>query len=213
MDLNDLRREYSGKPLDVDSMDRCPFKQFEAWFKQATDGDVLEANAMILSTVSPDGIPTQRTVLLKCFDESGFVFFTNYKSRKAQQISQNSRVSILFPWYELQRQVEINGVAQKVSVMESLTYFALRPRGSQLGAWVSEQNSVVSQRSVLLAKLAEVKHQFASGAIPKPPSWGGFRIVPNRFEFWQGGENRLHDRIEYTVHKVDRSWVCRRLAP
>ena len=168
---------------------------------------------MILSTVDQDGGPTQRTVLLKYFDESGFVFFTNYKSRKATQILQNSHVSVLFPWYALQRQVEISGRAEKVSASESMKYFALRPRGSQLGAWVSQQSTVVSTRSLLQNKLGELTAKFSSGSVPMPSFWGGFRIKPTRLEFWQGGVNRLHDRIEYRLEPSDEIWHRQRLSP
>ncbi len=213
MDLNDLRKEYSAHSIDVESVDRCPFKQFESWFKEANAGTVLEPNAMVLSTVDADGHPSQRTVLMKYFDESGLVFFTNYKSRKAAHIAGNQNVSLLFPWYALQRQVEVSGIAEKVSVAESLKYFALRPHGSQLGAWVSRQSSVVSTRSLLQNKLDELKQTFVAGSVPMPPSWGGYRVKPVRFEFWQGGTNRLHDRIEYRLLAADLSWQCQRLSP
>ena len=212
MDLNDLRQEYSERSIDVESVDPNPFMQFESWFEEATAAGVIEPNAMVVATADQDGRPTQRTVLLKYFDESGFVFFTNYHSRKATHISGNANVSLLFPWYALQRQVEVSGVAEKVSSADSLKYFALRPRGSQLGAWVSQQSSVVSTRSVLQNKLAELKQKFASGSVPMPPSWGGYRVSPVRIEFWQGGKNRLHDRIEYRLAD-DRIWQRQRLAP
>lgn len=213
VDLSSLRREYANQPLDVESANPCPFKQFESWFGEVTQGKILEPNAMVLATMGPGGSPTQRTVLLKYFDTSGFVFFTNYQSRKAGHIAENGSVSLSFPWYELQRQVEVNGVAEKVSTAESIKYFALRPRGSQLGAWVSEQSSVVSNRSILQTKLDEMKKKFAKGQVPMPSTWGGFRVVPTRFEFWQGGKNRLHDRIEYTQTPDRDAWDRQRLAP
>jgi len=214
MDLHDLRKEYADRSLDVESVDPNPFKQFESWFNEAIEAKIVEPNAMVVSTVDQNGQPTQRTVLLKYYDESGFVFFTNYRSRKATQISGNQHVSLLFPWYELQRQVEVNGIAEKVSAAESLKYFARRPRGSQLGAWVSEQSSVISTRSLLQNKLVELKQKFASGSVPMPPSWGGFRVKPFRIEFWQGGKDRLHDRIEYRPDGDDeKSWQRQRLAP
>ena len=213
MDLSNQRKEYSPDPIDIDSVDSCPFKQFESWLKTAMEKKVLEPNAMALSTVDGDGCPTQRTVLLKYFDESGFVFFTNYASRKAKHIRNNPNVALMFLWPDLHRQVEINGSAEKVSNRESLKYFALRPRGSQLGAWVSQQSATVSARSILLNKLAEFKEKFMSGSVPMPPSWGGYRVKPNRVEFWQGGANRLHDRIEYQLVSDDASWVRQRLAP
>lgn len=213
MDLSKHRQEYLHDAIDIDSLAKCPFRQFGLWFEEANSSDMLEPNAMILSTVDTDQCPTQRSVLLKYFDESGFVFFTNYKSRKAIQISANENVSLLFPWYTLQRQVEINGTAEKVSTSESIKYFALRPRGSQLGAWVSNQSSIVSTRSVLQNKLAEIKAKFTSGSVPMPTFWGGFRVKPNRIEFWQGGANRLHDRIQYRFLEDDGTWQRTRLAP
>jgi len=213
MDLRHQRKEYKQGTIDISNVDPSPFVQFASWFKDATDSEMLEPNAMIVSTVDPEGCPTQRTVLLKYYDESGFVFFTNYKSRKATQIAGNPNVSLLFPWYALQRQVEISGRAEKVSASESMKYFALRPRGSQLGAWVSQQSTVVSARSLLQNKLAELTAKFASGSVPMPPFWGGFRVKPKRLEFWQGGLNRLHDRIEYQVSSNDETWQRQRLSP
>jgi len=213
MDLHDLRQQYAGRSIDVDSVDPCPIKQFESWFKDATSADVLEPNAMVVSTVDGEGRPTQRTVLLKYFDESGFLFFTNYHSRKGTHIAANQHVSLLFPWYVLQRQVEVNGVAEKVSTAESLKYFARRPRGSQLGAWVSEQSSVVSTRGILQNKLSEITRKFSSGDVPKPTFWGGYRVKPYRVEFWQGGKNRLHDRVEYQPVPGKNEWQRQRLFP
>ncbi|MGI9517384.1 MAG: pyridoxamine 5'-phosphate oxidase [Pirellulaceae bacterium] len=213
MDLGNVRKEYSRPSIDIDSLDPCAILQFEVWFGEAMDSIIVEPNAMVLSTVDSGGQPAQRTVLLKYFDQSGFVFFTNYESRKALHIEGNRHVSLLFPWYGLERQVEISGHAEKVSTAESLKYFALRPRGSQLAAWVSRQSSVVPTRSVLKNKLAEMKARFASGAIPMPTAWGGFRVRPSRIEFWQGGGNRLHDRIEYRRSDDQKSWLRQRLAP
>lgn len=213
MDLNHLRQDYKANAIDLDSVDECPFMQFESWFAEAGSQNILEPNAMVVSTVDSDNQPTQRTVLLKYFDTSGFVFFTNYDSRKSMQIAGNPRVALLFPWYALQRQVEINGIAEKVSAADSIKYFALRPRGSQLGAWVSQQSTVVSNRSLLQNKLAEFKQKFANGEVPKPPAWGGFRVKPTRIEFWQGGTDRLHDRVEYRRTANDLPWSRQRLAP
>ncbi len=214
MDLSHQRQEYSLASISIENTDPSPFRQFESWFKQANEApSIIEPNAMVLSTVDHTGRPAQRTVLLKLFDDSGFVFFTNGDSRKAKQIAGNRNVGLLFPWYGLQRQVEINGVAEPVSATEAMKYFAMRPRGSQLGAWVSRQSTVVPTRSVLKNKLAEMTKKFASGSIPMPPTWGGFRVKPWRMEFWQGGANRLHDRIEYVLANGDQKWTRTRLAP
>ena len=213
MDLSNARQSYELGSIDIENMDPCPVKQFEIWFQEASDSGILEPNAMVLATVDGTGRPTQRTVLLKYFDKTGFVFFTNYKSRKATQIAKNNSVSLLFPWYQLQRQVEIGGQVEKVSQAESLKYFMQRPRGSQLGAWVSQQSSVVSNRSVLMNSLQKIKAQFLSGSIPMPPSWGGFRVKPGRIEFWQGGRDRLHDRIEYQSSDSGLTWNLQRLSP
>jgi pyridoxamine 5'-phosphate oxidase len=214
MDLGNQRQEYTRPPIEIENLDSSPIRQFGLWFSEAcAPGAIIEPNAMVLGTVDGAGQPAQRTVLLKLFDESGFVFFTNLGSRKAQQIAGNPRVSLLFPWYALQRQVEINGIAEKVPLAESARYFATRPRGSQLGAWVSRQSTVVSTRSVLQHKLDEMMRKFAAGTIPMPDFWGGFRVRPQRLEFWQGGPNRLHDRIEYLFSADKRSWTRHRLAP
>lgn len=212
MDLSHLRQEYADRPLDVDHVDSSPFRQFEHWYRDATEAELLEPNAMTLATVDGSGRPTQRTVLLKYFDENGFVFFTNYSSRKASHLEANQHVSLLFPWLPLHRQVEINGVAAKISSGESLKYFLSRPRGSQLGAWVSQQSQVVSSRSILEAKMDELKRKFASGQIPLPSFWGGYRITANRFEFWQGRPNRLHDRVCYQQSN-NSDWQLSRLSP
>ncbi|WP_182868340.1 pyridoxamine 5'-phosphate oxidase [Stieleria mannarensis] len=212
MDLSDLRQDYALQSLDIDDVDPSPLVQFERWYQQATEAELLEPNAMVLATVDSNGQPTQRTVLLKYFDASGLVFFTNHESRKARQIGLNPRVSTLFQWLPLQRQVEIGGTAQKVSTAESLKYFVTRPRGSRLGAWVSQQSEIVSSRSLLEAKMQEMKQRFASKEVPLPSFWGGYRIRPTRFEFWQGRPNRLHDRICY--EKDDEGeWQRMRLAP
>lgn len=214
IDLSEMRREYGRQPFDVDSAEKDPFHQFEKWFADAREAELDEPNAMVVSTVDTTGQPAARTVLLKYFDERGFVFFTNYQSRKASHIESSGKVALLFPWYSLQRQVEVNGVAEKVSTAESIRYFASRPRGSQLGAWVSDQSSAISTRALLQNKLEEIKNRFLKGEIPKPPAWGGYRIQPTRVEFWQGGADRLHDRIEYTRSGLETAaWQIQRLAP
>ena len=211
MDLTFMRQGYQDEGLTKEQLSPDPFLQFEAWFKEANVAEPIP-NAMSLATVNQSGAPMMRTVLLKLFDDNGFVFFTNYKSRKAEQISKNPNVAVLFNWVALERQVSINGVAEKVETSESLKYFMGRPRGSQLGAWVSDQRSVLSSRKILEMKLDEIKRKFADGKIPLPDWWGGFRIKPKRFEFWQGQPNRLHDRFLYS--KIDdESWEIERLAP
>ncbi len=212
MDIHALREEYKKGQLRRKDLQDDPFKQFETWFQQACNADLLEPNAMTLSTVSEQGQPFMRTVLLKYFDVNGFVFFTNYESRKAQQIGSNPHVSILFTWLPLQRQVHITGNAEKVTTAESWEYFTSRPRGSQLGAWTSQQSSVISSRQLLLMQFEQIKHKFLDGEIPLPDFWGGYRVVPNSFEFWQGCPNRLHDRFLYTIQE-DQSWQIQRLAP
>ncbi len=213
-DLSETRREYDQPPLELEDLAESPYEQLDQWLTQAMEADVLEPNAMVLSTVGPDHHPSSRTVLLKYFDHQGLVFFTNYESRKARQIAANPNVSVLFPWYALQRQVEVNGRAEKISALETARYFARRPRGSQLGAWVSQQSQVISSRAVLEAKWQELKRKFSSGDIPVPSFWGGFRIRPVRFEFWQGGHDRLHDRFEYRRDPADdRQWIRQRLSP
>ena len=211
MDLTFMRQGYQNEGLTKEQLSPDPFLQFEAWFKEANETEPIP-NAMCLATVNLSGAPMMRTVLLKLFDDNGFVFFTNYKSRKAEQISENQNVAVLFNWVALERQVSINGVAEKVERSESLKYFMGRPRGSQLGAWVSDQSSVLSSRKILEMKLDEIKRKFGESEIPLPEFWGGFRIKPKRFEFWQGRPNRLHDRFLYS--KIDdESWKIERLAP
>ncbi|MFM8448572.1 MAG: pyridoxamine 5'-phosphate oxidase [Haliscomenobacter sp.] len=212
MDISTMRKEYVRIGLSEEDLAPEPFQQFSTWFEQALAGGIEEPNAMSLGTVAASGQPSQRTVLLKYFDEQGFVFFTNYESRKAQEIDANAQVSVLFPWYGLERQVIVLGRAEKVSTMESVKYFLSRPKGSQLGAWVSNQSSVITSRSILLAKFEELKEQFHNKEIPHPAHWGGFRIIPHHIEFWQGRENRLHDRFVYSL-QADGSWIVNRLAP
>lgn len=210
--IADLRREYTSASLDIETANPNPFLQFEKWFKEAQEGQLPEPNAMILGTVDSDGQTFQRTVLMKALDEKGIVFYTNYQSRKAQQIAENNKVNTLFPWFPMERQVSVQGVAVKVSNKESLSYFLSRPHGSQLGAWVSQQSEVISSRSILEMKLAEMKRKFKEGKVPLPDFWGGYRIEPTSFEFWQGRQNRLHDRLLYEKQE-DGSWKISRLSP
>lgn len=208
----ETRSEYTGGELDRDGLKPSPFDQFAVWFQQAMNAKVIEPNAMSLATTGADQHPLLRTVLLKSYDERGFVFFTNLESRKARQIAENPNVSLLFPWLALERQIIVCGAAEKVSTAEALAYFITRPRGSQLGAWVSAQSSVITTRSLLEQKLAEMKRKFGEGEVPLPSFWGGYRVVPREIEFWQGRANRLHDRFLYT-RQPDGSWNINRLAP
>ena len=211
MDLTFIRQGYEDVGLTREQLNSDPVLQFEAWFKEANEAEHIP-NTMSLATVCKSGEPMVRTVLLKWFDENGFVFFTNYKSRKADQITDNPNIAILFNWVALERQVSINGVAEKVDTSESLKYFLSRPRGSQLGSWVSDQRSVLTSRKILEMKLQELKRKFAKRKIPLPDFWGGYRIKPKSFEFWQGRPNRLHDRFLYSK-KDNESWEIERLAP
>lgn len=211
MDIGDLRREYTQAGLTRESLEANPLQQFDQWFTQAVQGQVLEPNAMQIATVDIKGKPTLRTVLLKSYDDKGFVFYTNYNSQKAQQIAANPQVALLIFWKELERQVEITGRAEKVSTLESLRYFTSRPRGSQLGAWVSVQSSIITSRNLLEMKLEEIKRKFNEGAIPLPDFWGGYRVIPETIEFWQGRSNRLHDRFEY--RRTAQGWDIVRLSP
>ena len=211
-DISQLREDYTGGSLRRKDLDPNPFAQFQLWFDQARELQVIEPNAMTLATVDSQRQPWQRSVLLKAFDERGFVFFTNFESRKAQQIAGNSNVSLLFPWFSIQRQVAITGEATKISSAESLKYFVTRPLGSRIGAWASKQSSVITSRSLLEAKLDEMKRKFKSGDVPLPSFWGGYRVEPETIEFWQGGGNRVHDRFLYSKSS-DKNWTIDRLSP
>ena len=211
MDIADLRREYIYAGLSRDDLDPDPVVQFERWFREATAADLYTPNALSLATVGEDGMPSLRTVLLKAFDHKGFVFYTNYGSRKAREIEANPKAAMLFHWLELDRQVKIQGHVSRVSTAESLRYFTSRPRGSQIGAWCSQQSSPVGSRTLLEQAFNSMRRKFGEGAIPLPDFWGGYRVEPVRIEFWQGRENRLHDRFEYQRDGDD--WVIQRLAP
>lgn len=210
MSLADIRREYVGQPLSEAESEADPVRQFALWFEQARD---LEADptAMALATATPAGRPSVRTVLLKAFDERGFVFYTNYESRKAREMSETGRASLLFFWRSLNRQVRIDGSVQKISEAESDAYFATRPFDSCLSVYASRQSEPIETREALDALFEEAKRTYAEGNVPRPVWWGGYRVVPDEFEFWQGRESRLHDRLRY--RKMDGAWHRDRLAP
>ncbi len=210
----DLRREYGvgrESPLDEAKAHADPFVQFGVWFDEAKKAGVPDVNAMALATCTVDGLPSARIVLLKSFDERGFVFYTNHNSRKAQEMHENPRAALLFYWAELERQVRIEGVTEHVSHDEAAAYFHTRPRGAQLGAWASEQSHPVASRTELEKRYAELDAEYAGREVPLPPFWGGVRLTPTAFEFWQGRTNRLHDRLRYVRHDV--GYRIERLAP
>ena len=211
LDISHFRRDYLKGGLQRKGLDPDPIQQFSTWFEQARKTDIADPTAMILATVGADGQPSQRTVLLKYFDTNGFVFFTNYGSKKATEIASNSKVNLLFVWLELERQISISGKASRISAADSARYFMSRPKDSQVAAWVSSQSHPLSSRQMLLQKFHEMKAKFGEGKIPLPSFWGGFRVVPSSIEFWQGRENRLHDRFLYTPD--GEGWKIERLAP
>ena len=212
MNVDHLRAQFMRTGMLRSALNADPFEQFEQWYSATIDSGIPEPTAMCLATVDPGGQPWQRMVLLKTFDRRGFVFFTNYSSRKAEQIAENPQVSLLFPWQALGRQVKVTGKAEKISAAESLKYFVTRPRGSQIGAWASPQSQVIKSRALLDSMVDGMKQKFASGSIPLPPHWGGYRVSPKTIEFWQGRENRLHDRFIYRQISDD-GWFIERLAP
>lgn len=207
----DLRRAYTRADLSEQDADPHPIRFFERWFEEALQAEVREPNAMTLATLGAEGQPAARIVLLKGVDEQGFVFFTNYESRKARELEACPRAALVFWWEALERQVRIEGTVKRVAAAESDAYFASRPRGSRLGAWASDQSRPLEDRSVLEQKLAEVDAAYSGEPVPRPPHWGGFRLTPTLFEFWQGRASRLHDRLEYTPGPD--GWTIRRLAP
>ncbi|NOR24491.1 MAG: pyridoxamine 5'-phosphate oxidase [Desulforhopalus sp.] len=213
MDLSQFRREYLKGGLSRSGLNADPILQFTEWFDQARKTEISDPTAMSLATVGSGGQPSQRTVLLKYYDEKGFVFFTNFESRKARELKDNPQVSLLFAWLDLERQVKINGIASRISVAESAKYFMTRPKESQMAAWVSSQSQILSSRQVLSQKFQEMKRKIGEGKIPLPSFWGGFRVEPVEIEFWQGRKNRLHDRFLYSRKSDSNDWTIERLAP
>jgi len=211
MDIASIRKDYSLKSLEISDVDTDPLTQFHNWFKEAVEAEALEVNAMTLATLSPDGFPNGRIVLLKELDK-GFVFFTNYQSEKGREIEANPNASLTFFWPELERQVRVKGQIEKVSSNESDDYFFSRPEGSQIGAWASPQSKEIKSRQILEKNIEELKERFKSEKISRPPHWGGYRLMPSQIEFWQGRPSRLHDRIAY-YKEDDGNWNRKRLAP
>ena len=211
MSIADIRKEYMRESLSEGDVELDPFLQFTRWWKEAVGSDITEVNAMTLATCNKEGMPSARTVLLKDYDKSGFVFFSNYESRKAKDIDENPQASLLFFWKELERQVRIEGRIEKVDATESDSYFHSRPEGSRIGAWASPQSRVVSSRDVIEENVRRYQAAFEQAPIPRPPHWGGYRVIPVHIEFWQGRPSRLHDRILYSL-EAD-SWKISRLAP
>ncbi|WP_428660937.1 pyridoxamine 5'-phosphate oxidase [Runella sp.] len=209
--LANLRKDYTLNGLSKQDVLENPFKQFEKWFEEAQSAEVIEPNGMVVSTLGEDGYPHGRVVLLKEVDSAGFLFYTNYNSHKGADLNIHPVASLTFWWAELERQVRIIGTVEKVTEAESDAYFSIRPRGSQLGAWVSEQSQIIENRAFLSEKLAQIEQKFAEKPVPRPPHWGGYRVIPKEIEFWQGRPSRLHDRIRYRME--NDNWKIERLSP
>jgi pyridoxamine 5'-phosphate oxidase len=211
-DLTGLRNEYAAHGLRRADLHSDPLQQFGAWFAAALAADIRDVNAMSLATATPDGKPSVRIVLLKGFDEHGFAFFTNYDSQKGREIDSNPHAALVFYWVQLERQIRISGAVERTSREDSAAYFHSRPVGSRLGAWASKQSEVIDARQILDARLTEMTERFENGDVSLPPHWGGYRVKPDMFEFWQGRPNRLHDRFRY-LRQADGTWLIDRLAP
>ena len=212
MSIDQIRREYLQGGLTREQLLEDPIAQFNRWLEQAIKSEVPDPTAMTLATVSADGQPSQRIVLLKHVDQQGFVFYTNFESRKGREIDANAKVSLHFPWHIMERQVKIGGQAERLPTAEALRYFLSRPKESQLAAWASAQSRPISSRQLLMQQFNAIKQKFSQGDIPLPDFWGGYRVLPHEIEFWQGGANRLHDRFLYTRQSEQR-WHIERLAP
>lgn len=210
LNIKDLRKEYDFKCLNLEDLDLDPFKQLALWIQEASDCQIFEPNAMILATADAKGFPSSRTILLKKIDR-GLVFFTNTESRKAKELHQNPVASVTFFWRELQRQAHAEGDIEKLSDEEAAAYFATRPRGSQISAWASHQDQIIQSRKILQDAVHDIEQEFQGKEIPIPPYWGGYRLHPKRFEFWQGRPNRLHDRFQYSL--IRQAWEIVRLSP
>jgi pyridoxamine 5'-phosphate oxidase len=209
--LHEQRKDHNRSRLLEEEVDPDPIRQFLAWFDEASQSGAAESNAMALATAAPDGRPSVRMVLLRGVDERGFAFFTNYESRKARELEANPQAALVFFWHELERQVRVEGRVERVSGKESDLYFESRPKGARIGAWASPQSEVVASRGVLDARFDALESLYPEEAIPRPANWGGYRVVPDTVEFWQGRPNRLHDRLRYT--RQERGWLIERLAP
>ena len=212
MHIADIRKDYRLQTLDETGVAADPIQQFGIWWQEALQSEIVEVNAMTLATANEQGVPSARIVLLKGYDERGFVFFSNYESKKAGDLQVNPMASLVFFWKELERQVRISGRVEKVTELESDQYFQSRPEGSRIGAWASPQSTVISSRQVIEEKVEALQASFEGKEIPRPLHWGGYRVVPSSIEFWQGRSSRLHDRIQYTLQSDD-NWVIERLAP
>ena len=210
--IADIRKDYSLKTLNEDEVADSPFLQFADWWQQAIESEIDEVNAMTLATASLEAVPSARIVLLKGYDEKGFVFYTNYESAKGRELAENPKASLLFFWKELERQIRITGIVEKVSAAESDEYFLSRPTGSQIGAWASPQSHVIENRSWLEKQVKMLEEKFSTEAVTRPSHWGGYRVKPVIIEFWQGRSSRLHDRLQYSLQE-NGNWKIERLAP